>query len=123
MWVELRLPPEIMTAVAVDTEAERGPSEFSVVLDVVGAVSNVFTVAQLLKAAPELARRLRARVQKSPSRLGEERLVIKGPGVSVELDLPPNVSSQKIVDALTAALQPEATEREAGARAPKVSGP
>jgi hypothetical protein len=112
MRVELRLPPEIMAAVEADTDTERGPSELSVALDVVGAVSNVFTVAQLLKAAPELARRLRAWVRNRPAHHGEERLLIKGPGVSVELDLPPNVSSQKIVDALTAALRPEEAERE-----------
>lgn len=110
MAVELRLPADVMTAVEPDADTERGPSEFTIALDVVGAVSNVVTVAQVLKAAPELARRLRSWAH-GRSTHPDERLVIKGPGVSVELDLPPNVSSQKIVDALTEALQADTADR------------
>jgi hypothetical protein len=112
MAVELHLPADVMMAVEPGADTERGPSEFTIALDVVGAVSNVVTVAQVLRAAPELARRLRTWVKGHPSHPNDERLVINGPGVSVELDLPPNVSSQKIIDALTEALQPETIERE-----------
>src|SRR5581483_1536898 len=76
MAVELRLPADVMAAVEPDADTERGPSEFTIALDVVGAVANVVTVAQVLKAAPELARRLRSWAH-GRSTHPDERLVIK----------------------------------------------
>jgi DNA-binding transcriptional MocR family regulator len=113
MWVELLLPEEIAAVLPPPEEAERGPSEFSVALEVIGTVSNVATVAQVVRVAPELARRMRGWLQNRRGRAQEAsheelpRLVIKGPGVHIEMDLPANVPSQRIVSALLEALEPE----------------
>lgn len=124
MWVELLLPEDVAAALfaAEAEESDRGPSEISVALDVIGTVSNVVTVAQVTAAAPELARRIRRWLQGHTGRRttetrGDEppRLLIKGPGVHVELDLPPNVPSQRIVAALLEALAPEQTREPRGA--------
>ena len=106
MVIELLLPEEVMAGLSEEPYVERGPSEISVVLDVVGAVSNFVTVAGLLKSAPELARRLRTWVQGHPDEGVRQLLTIKGPNVNVELELPPNIPSQKIVDAIADALTP-----------------
>ena len=113
MWVELSLPEEVAAALPPVEETERGPSDFSVALEVIGAVSNVVTVGQVVRAAPEIARRIRGWLQSRTGRAGTStgketpRLVIKGPGVHVEIDLPPNVPSQRIAAALIEALAPD----------------
>ncbi len=117
MWVELLLPEEVAAALPPAEESDRGPSEISVALEVIGTVSNIVTVAQVIGAAPELARRIRSWLQSQLARndsLGDEtpHLVIKGPGVHVELDLPRNVPSERIVTALITALQPGQTNKE-----------
>ena len=112
MWVELQLPEEIATMLPLTEEGYRGPSEITVIVDAIGAVSNVVTVGQVLSMAPELARRIRAWRQNRAGRTSEPepeepRLVIKAPGVHIEIDLPPNVQSQRIAATLIQALQPE----------------
>lgn len=108
--VELRLPADLMAALPEEQGTERGLSDIGITLDVVGAVSNIVSLAGVLKAAPELARRLRAWIRGRPADAGPVRLTIKGPGIALELDLPPNISSEKIADAVTRALQPGPTE-------------
>jgi hypothetical protein len=115
MWVELLLPEEVAAALPPAEEVDRGPSEISIALDVIGTVSNIVTVAQVTAAAPELARRIRHWLQSRTGRTGDTRgdepprLMIKGPGVHVEMDLPSNIPAQRIVAALLEALQPERT--------------
>jgi len=112
MWVELTLPEEVAEALPPSEGNYRGPSDVSVAIEVVDTVSSLVTVAQVVAAAPDLARRIRTWLQSRAGHAGTRaketpRLVVKAPGVHVEIELPPNTPTQRIVTTIIEALQAE----------------
>ncbi|NUR57668.1 MAG: hypothetical protein HOV87_03015 [Catenulispora sp.] len=102
--VEFRLPAEV-AAEALPDEGIRGAGDIQVLIDCLDVASGLITVAGLRRSLPELARRVRT-WRSGQAEDGEPApvLVVQGPGVRVELPLPPNVSVQDIVDAVAKAL-------------------
>jgi hypothetical protein len=113
--VEFRLPAEVAADVLPD-EGIRGTSDVQVLIDCLDVTSGLITVAGLRRSLPALARRIRAwrgEHAEDGEQAGEQEhetppvLVVQGPGVRLELPLPPNVSAQDILDAVAKALPPE----------------
>jgi hypothetical protein len=101
--VEFRLPADV--AADLPDEEIRGTGDIQVLIDGLDLVSGLITVAGLRSSLPALARRIRAwrggrEEQGEPAPV----LLVQGPGVRVELPLPPNVSAQDIIEALANAL-------------------
>jgi hypothetical protein len=99
--VDLQLPSEILSGLELEPDVVRGPSDIAVVIDGINMASSLVTLASVCKALPALARRIRS--WRGDHHQGEPTtpiLVVSGPGISVEVPLPPNVSAQTILDAL-----------------------
>lgn len=111
--VGLRLPREVIAVLPTEPFDTRGTSDLIIILNVIDAASGVITLASLRKSLPELASALRGWIHKQPQQPDAHnptRLAVKGPGVDLEVELPPNVSSQKIIDLIEKTLHDRETD-------------
>ena len=116
--VEFQLPPEVAADLFPD-EGIRGTGNIQVLIEGLDVLSGLITVAGLRSALPVLARRIRTWRGSHPE-VAEPApaLVVMAPGVRMEFPLPPNVSVQDIVEAVTKALPADADDARLMTNAP-----
>ena len=92
------MPEEILREVALPYEGARDVDGIIVALDGIAAATSIVTLATLQQYAPKLATSIRQWRLRRPRRAGDEptRLTVQGAGLSLSIDLPPNVSTQQL---------------------------
>jgi hypothetical protein len=97
--IELHVPAEVVTELDIPYEGTRGIHDFSVAIEGINFTASVVTLAALRPRVTTFASALRRWVLRQPNST-TTRLTIKGKGVDFKLDLPPNVSTAQIINAL-----------------------
>lgn len=97
--IELRLPAEVLAEIEIPYEGTRGVGDFSIAMEGVDFTASVVTLAALRPRIAAFASALRRWVLRR-QRSTPVRLTIRGKGIDVKLDLPPNVSTAQIMTAI-----------------------
>ncbi|MCK9893624.1 ABC transporter substrate-binding protein [Frankia sp. AgB32] len=105
--VELCLPEDVIAELELGESGTRGAPELMIAVEGLNLFASFITVAGLAGQLPTLARALRRWVGRQPATGQPIRLLVKGPGTNMELDLPPNVDTARIVAALSRLLSEE----------------
>lgn len=105
--VLVELPEEIWLDAGLTARGRsRGAGEVAVIaIEGVAVVANLVDVGELMAKLPGLAATVRGWVFRQPQ--GERRLRVETAELSVEVPLPPNVSTADILEALRALVGPD----------------
>jgi hypothetical protein len=112
--VRLTLPAEILREVELPYEGVRDVAGIVVAIEGINLAASVVTLVTLQRYAPRLATAIRKWRLRQPRRTGDEptTLTVQGPGISLSIDLPPNVNTQDLLVRLAPLLDPPAPEIE-----------
>ena len=102
--VELLLPQEVVEGLTVDGVRDRDVVSWRVAIDGLAVTSSLITISTLQTQLPILAQAIRGWVT-GRGTARTTTLHVKGPNVEIRLDLPPNVSTQTITEAINRALE------------------
>jgi len=101
--VRLDLPEEILRLAELPYEGVRDLQGVVIAIEGINVTASVITLATLKQYAPALAsaiRRWRLRQDTKPL-----TLTVRGDGISIKIDLPPNVSTGQLLDQLSPLLE------------------
>jgi hypothetical protein len=96
--VKLLLPEEIVRDADLPYEGLRDVSAIELAIEGINFTASIVTLVTIKTYAPQLAaaiRRWRLKQDRTP-----RTLTVKGDGMSLRIDLPPNVSKQEILNQL-----------------------
>jgi hypothetical protein len=97
--VLLHLPPEVIAEADLPYEGLRDTSGITLALDGINVAASVVTLATLRLNAGNLVRAIRSwRLKSPPGR--RMTLTVRGDGIELRLDLPPNVSVGDLLEQL-----------------------
>ncbi|GAA3287974.1 hypothetical protein Dvina_15660 [Dactylosporangium vinaceum] len=97
--VLLHLPPEVVADAELPYEGLRDTNGITLALDGINVAASIVTLATLRLNARNLARAIRNwRLKSPPGR--RMTLTVRGEGVELHLDLPPNVSVGDLLEQL-----------------------
>lgn len=96
------MPEEVLREVELPYEGVRDVEGVIVAIEGINVAASVVTLATLKQYAPRLAASIRQWRLRRPRRAGAEpiKLTVRGPGISLSIDLPPNVSTQQLLSQL-----------------------
>jgi hypothetical protein len=102
------LPEEILREAELPFEGAHDVDGVVVAIEGVTVAASVVTLATLQQFAPRLATSIRRWRLNRPRRAGGRpvRLTVRGPGLDLAVDLPPNVSTQDLLTRLAPLLGP-----------------
>ncbi|MEV6631519.1 hypothetical protein AB0M54_12290 [Actinoplanes sp. NPDC051470] len=94
---------------ALPYEGVRDAAGIVIAIEGVNVAASIVTLATLKQYAPRLASSLRQWRLRQPRRAAGEptTLTVRGPGLSLTVDLPPNVSTQQLLTQLAPLLDDE----------------
>lgn len=98
--IQLELPDEIISQMNLGTDSFRDVSALTVAIDCVDVTAGIVTLASLREQLPEFARSLRAWVTRRPRDAEPVHMLVKGNNFELRLELPPNVQTSQIIDAV-----------------------
>jgi hypothetical protein len=106
--VRLNLPEQVLRETELPYDGVRDPGAVVVAIQGVDVAASIVTLATLKQYAPRLAaslRQWRLRQPRQPAGL-PTTLTVRGPGLELSIDLPPNVSTQHLLTQLAPLLDP-----------------
>jgi hypothetical protein len=108
--VELLLPADVLAELDLPQEGARGGNELSVAIDTMNVAASIVTLAALRHSVTAVAAAIRRwRLRQPPST--PCRLHVKGRGIDLKIDLPPNVQTAQVIEAIQDLIQKgEATQ-------------
>lgn len=101
--VRLELPEEIVQQAALPYEGVRDLQSIAIAIEGINFTASIITLATLKQHAPGLVsaiRRWRLRQDVKPM-----TLTVKGNGINMKIDLPPNVDTQELLRKLSPLLE------------------
>jgi hypothetical protein len=102
--VQLELPDEIISQINVSGDSFRDVAGLAIAIDSLDVAASVITVVSLRQQLPDLARAIRSWVMGRPRDAEPARLLVKNADFEMKIDLPPNVQTAQIVDAISGLL-------------------
>lgn len=101
--VLLKLPQEVIDDLDIPYEGVRGGHDIVVAIEAIDVTASVVTLAALV---PRLANLVNAiRRWRLHDRQGNAVMTVKGPGLELRIDLPPNIQSAEILSQLRPLLE------------------
>src|SRR4051812_34703145 len=101
--VQLALPDEILQEVNFPYDGVRDASGITLAIDGINLTASIVTLAAIKQYAPQLASAIRR------WRLHQDKdsitLTVKGGGIDMKVDLPPNINTQRLLEQLTPLLE------------------
>lgn len=96
------MPEEVLREVALPYEKVRDVDGVIVAIEGITAAASVVTLATLQQYAPRLATSIRQWRLRRPRRAADQpiKLTVRGPEISLSIDLPPNVSTEQLLGRL-----------------------
>ena len=94
--VQLNLPAEVIQDTNIPYEGVRDLQGIAVAIDGINFTASIVTLAALKQYAPALAGAIRR--WRQHQRAETMTLSVKGDGISLTIELPPNVSTQQLLD-------------------------
>jgi hypothetical protein len=104
--IQLALPDEIISQIDFGTESFRDVSALVIAIDSLDVTAGVITLTGLRQQLPDLARAIRSWTMRRPRDVEPARLMVKGADFEIKLELPPNVQTAQIIDAISKLLVP-----------------
>jgi hypothetical protein len=104
----LSLPEEVLRETELPYDGVRDAGAIVIAIEGVNVAASIVTLATLKQYAPRLAASLRQWRLRQPRRPAGEptTLTVRGPGIGLSIDLPPNVSTQQLLTQLAPLLDP-----------------
>ena len=103
--VQLAFPDEILHEANFPYDGVRDASGITLAIDGINLTASIVTLATIKQYAPQLASAIRR------WRLHQDRdsitLTVKGSGIDMTVDLPRNISTQRLLEQLTPLLKKE----------------
>jgi hypothetical protein len=103
--IQLALPDEILKEVDFPYDGVRDASGITLAIEGINFTASIVTLATIKQYAPRLAAAIRR------WRLHQDKdsitLTVKGGGIDLTVDLPPNISTQRLLEQLTPLLEKE----------------
>ncbi|BCJ51774.1 hypothetical protein Asp14428_32490 [Actinoplanes sp. NBRC 14428] len=101
--VQLALPDEILQEVNFPYDGVRDASGITLAVEGVNLTASIVTLAAIKQYAPRLASAIRRwRLHQDKDSI---RLTVKGGGIDMTVDLPPNINTQRLLEQLTPLLE------------------
>lgn len=98
--VQLALPDEIISQIDFGTQSFRDVSGMVIAIDSLDVTASIITLTSLRKQLPKLARAIRSWVTRRPRDAEPIHLIVKGVDFEIKLELPPNVQTSQIIEAI-----------------------
>ena len=101
------MPEEILREAELPSEGAHDAEGFVVAIAGVDVAASIVTLATLKQFTPRLASAIRQWRLNRPRRAGDEpvTLTVQGPGISLSVDLPPNVNTLDLLTRLAPLLE------------------
>jgi hypothetical protein len=99
--IQLAFPDEIVSQIDLGTETVRDISTLVIAIDSLDVTASIITLTGLRQQLPEIARAIRSWVLRRPREAEPAHLLVKGSDFEISLELPPNVHTSQIVDAIS----------------------
>ena len=98
--IRLELPDEVVSQIDLGAESFRDIPSLIIAIDCMDVTASIVTLASLREQLPALARVIRSWVTGRPRNAEPTSLLVKGPDLDIKLELPPNVQTSQIIDAI-----------------------
>jgi hypothetical protein len=99
--IRLELPDDVVSQIDLGTESFRDIPSLVVAIDCMDVTASIVTLVSLREQLPALARVIRSWVTRRPRNAEPTSLLVKGPNFEIKLELPPNVQTSQIIDAIS----------------------